>query len=167
VVSHYGGEAGCTGPGASQREPGRLVAGGPAGQRDVLASDADREAVAGQLSTAYAEGRLTAGEHAERVRAAYEARTLGGLGALTADLPVPVAAAADSEAAVILGKIDRCLLCALLILCPPAGIAWLLAARRRSRPAVEPPSAGAVACRGSAWPAPAALETTRFRAEDR
>jgi Domain of unknown function (DUF1707) len=129
----------------------------------VLASDADRETVAGQLSTAYAEGRLTAGEHSERVRAAYGARTLGGLGALTADLPAPPAAAADREAAVIPGKIDRCLLCALLILCPPAGIAWLLAARRRSRPAVEPPSAGAVASAGSAWPAPAGPETTRFR----
>jgi hypothetical protein len=130
VVSHYG-EFGSTGPGTSRREPGCLVAEAPAGQRDVLASDADRDAVAGRLSTAYAEGRLTAGEHAERVRAAYGARTFGGLGALTADLPARPATAAGREAAVIPGKIDPCLLCALLILCPPAGIAWLLAAHRR------------------------------------
>lgn len=117
----------------------------------VLASDADRDAAAGQLSSALAEGRLTAGEHSQRVEAAYAARTLGELGALIADLPAPAASAAVRQPEVIADEMDRCLLCALLILCPPAGIAWLLAARRRARAAAGPPvtraTAGAVTLR--------------------
>jgi hypothetical protein len=105
----------------------------PAGRPDVLASDADREAVSGRLSSAFAEGRLTAAEHAERVRGACGARTRGDLAALTADLPAPADGLADGPQAVP-QDVDRCLLCALLICCPPAGIAWLLAVRRRSRP---------------------------------
>ena len=121
-----------------QRAPGSLAMNGPAGHRDMLAADADREAVAGLLSTAFADGRLTAAEHAERAGAAYAARTHGELGVLTADLPAPAGASVERSAAVIPGEADRCLPCALLICCPPAGIAWLLAARRRSR-----------ACRGA------------------
>ncbi len=104
----------------------------PAGARPgTLASDADRDTAAGLLSEAFAEGRLTADEHSERARAAYAARTWAELARLTADLPVP-ADAAGRPAAMPVGM-DRCLLCTLLVLCPPAGIAWLLAARRRSR----------------------------------
>lgn len=125
-----------------------VVSGRAAGAGSVLASDTDRDAAAGRLSSALAEGRLTAGEHSERVGAAYAARTLGELGALTADLPAPARTAASREADRVAGKMDRCLLCALLILCPPAGIAWLLAARRRARAAAGPPvtraAAGAV-----------------------
>ncbi len=119
-----------------------------AGAGSVLASDADRDAAAGLLSSALAEGRLTAREHAERVGAAYSARTLGELGALTADLPAPARNAASPEPAAGPGEADRCLLCALLILCPPAGITWLLTARRRARAAygraVTRAAAGAV-----------------------
>jgi hypothetical protein len=132
-------------PVSQQREPGP----GQAGRRDVLACDADREAVVGLLSSAFAEGRLTASEHAERVRAAYAARTQPELSTLTADLPAP-AHDAGGQADVIHDGVDRCLLCALLILCPPAGIAWLLAARRRSRPSRRPPFAGTLASGGSA-----------------
>ena len=114
-------------------ETASTVMDGPAGRPDVLASDADREAVCGQLGSAFAEGRLTAAEHGERVRAAYGARTLGELAVLTADLPAPAGGLADGPRAVP-RDVDRCLLCALLICCPPAGIAWLLAARRRSHP---------------------------------
>lgn len=111
-----------------------VVRDGPAGERHVLASDADRDAVARRLSSAFAEGRLTSGEHAERVRVAYEARTAGDLAGLTGDLPGPAGDAGGRQAvAVRADGVDRCLLCALLILCPPAGIAWLLVARRRSR----------------------------------
>jgi hypothetical protein len=99
----------------------------------VLASDADRDAAASLLSEAFAEGRLTADEHGERARAAYAARTRAELARLTADLPVPADDAAARPAAMP-GGMDRCLLCALLVLCPPAGIVWLVAARRRSRP---------------------------------
>jgi hypothetical protein len=43
----------------------------------------------GLLRDAHADGRLTVDEHAERVERAYVARTLGELGALTADLAMP------------------------------------------------------------------------------
>jgi DUF1707 SHOCT-like domain len=142
-------------------QPGQTastVADGPAGQRHVLASDADRDAVAGRLSLAFAEGRLTSGEHAERVRVAYEARTTGELAGLTADLPRPAGDAEGRHAVRVRDDgVDRCLLCALLILCPPAGIAWLLAARRRSRPgpgrrlAPAPAGRAGTGVRGGGW----------------
>jgi hypothetical protein len=55
---------------------------------DMRASDADRERVAEALREAYAEGRLTVDEHAERVDAVYAAKTMGELVPLTRDLPV-------------------------------------------------------------------------------
>lgn len=110
-----------------------------AGAGPVLASDADRDAVAAQLSSALAEGRLTTGEHAERVEAAYTARTVEALSTLTADLPAPARDVVGREQAVIDSEADRCLLWALLILCPPAGIASLLAVRKRARAASRPP----------------------------
>jgi len=106
--------------------------GGP-GRPDVLASDADRDGVARRLGSAFAEGRLTADEHADRVQAIYGARTLGELAGLTADLPGPARAAGERQPALVPDEMDRCLLCALLICCPPVGIAWLLVARRRAR----------------------------------
>ena len=98
----------------------------------TLASDGERDTAVRVLSEAFAEGRLTADEHGERVRAAYAARTWQVLARLTADLPDPADAAEVAVAGAADG-LDRCLLCALLILCPPAGIAWLLTARRRAR----------------------------------
>jgi Domain of unknown function (DUF1707)/Cell wall-active antibiotics response 4TMS YvqF len=56
----------------------------PARQR---ASDADRELVATALGEAFASGRLNATEHAERLDAAFAARTIGELEPLTRDLP--------------------------------------------------------------------------------
>jgi hypothetical protein len=142
-------------PVAQPGQTATVVTGAPAGQRHVLASDADRDAVAGRLSTAFAEGRLTSGEHAERVRAAYQARTAGELAGLTADLPGPTGEAGGRQPVRVPDDgLDRCLLCALLILCPPAGIAWLLTARRRSRPGPGPaPALGATAAdiRGRDW----------------
>ena len=116
-----------------QREAASLVIHNRAGQPEVLASDTERDAVAVMLSSAFAEGRLTAAEHAERVRTAYVARTLGELAGLTADLPGPGDDADMQQAPLVPDRVDRCLLCALLICCPPAGIAWLLVARRRGR----------------------------------
>lgn len=53
-------------------------------------SDADRDQVAEVLHTAYAEGRISLDEHAERTSAALEARTFDDLTVLTADLvPAP------------------------------------------------------------------------------
>lgn len=56
-------------------------------EADLRASDADRERVAEALREAYAEGRLTAEEHGERVDAVYAAKTLSELVPLTRDLP--------------------------------------------------------------------------------
>jgi hypothetical protein len=56
-------------------------------EAELRASDADRERVAEALREAYAEGRLTAEEHSERVDAVYAAKTLGELVPLTSDLP--------------------------------------------------------------------------------
>jgi DUF1707 SHOCT-like domain len=99
----------------------------------TLAADADRDAAVGVLNEAFAEGRLTADEHAERVRQAYAARTWQELSGLTADLPVPAGSPGPAGTAgqTVTGVpvLDRWLLCALLCLCPPAGIAWLLPAR--------------------------------------
>jgi len=55
----------------------------------MRASDADRERVAGILREAYAEGRLTAVEHEERLSEAYRAQTYGDLIPVVRDLPVP------------------------------------------------------------------------------
>lgn len=115
-----------------QQDSGRDLARTAAGRTATLASDDDREAAARVLSEAFAEGRLTADEHGERVRAVYAARTWHELGRLTADLPDPDGAAGRAVADRTDG-LDRCLLYALLICCPPAGIAWLLAARHRAR----------------------------------
>ena len=102
----------------------------------TLASDGDRDTAARVLNEAFAEGRLTADEHAGRVREAYAARTWRELAGLAADLPGPAIslgpAGAAGPALAAVPKLDWCLLWALLILCPPAGIAWLLAARHRS-----------------------------------
>jgi len=54
--------------------------------RDLRASDFDRDRVVMLLAESAADGRLTADEHADRVERAYQARTLGELAALTADL---------------------------------------------------------------------------------
>ena len=56
-------------------------------EADLRASDADRERVASALRDAYAEGRLDAEEHSQRLDAAYAAKTLGELVPLTRDLP--------------------------------------------------------------------------------
>jgi Domain of unknown function (DUF1707)/Cell wall-active antibiotics response 4TMS YvqF len=59
--------------------------------RDLRASDADRERVTALLGEAAADGRLTLGEHSERIERAWSARTLGELAELTADLAAPSA----------------------------------------------------------------------------
>ncbi len=103
-----------------------------AGNTAMLASDGERDDAVRVLNEAFAEGRLAGNEHGERVRAAYAARTWRDLNRITADLPGPADAsghAAQGEP----GDLDQCLLCALLICCPPVGIARLLAARHRAR----------------------------------
>ncbi len=140
----------------------------------MLASDADRDAAADHLSSALAEGRLTTDEHDERIEAAYAARTLGELGELTADLPAATQGHVEGEAPAAGGETGLCLRCALLILCPPAGVAWLLATRRRcragSRPALreKAPLPGAIPrAAGRASPAAGMPRLGGSGAEDR
>lgn len=101
----------------------------------MRASDDDRDRAAGVLNAAFAEGRLTAGEHDERLSAAYSASTSLQLRELTGDLPAP---AGDTTQAIAgrgaLPEPDWCLLCLLLVVCPPAGIVWWLRSRRRPLP---------------------------------
>ena len=122
----------------TQGGPAWPRAGGP----QTLASDADRDTAAGLLSAAWAEGRLTADEHDQRLGAAYTARTWQQLDQLTADLPAPPAAATGQAAPGMFAGADLCLLCVLLVVCPPAGIAWLLLSWRRSRTDPDRPLAG-------------------------
>jgi len=113
----------------TQCAPAWPAAAGP----QTLASDADRDTVAGLLNAALAEGRLTADEHDKRLSGAYTARTWQQLDQLTADLPAPPAAATGQPATGMFAGADLCLLCVLLVVCPPAGIAWLFFCWHRSR----------------------------------
>jgi Domain of unknown function (DUF1707)/Cell wall-active antibiotics response 4TMS YvqF len=65
---------------------------------DLRASDADRAQVTEVLQAAYAEGRITLDEHAERTAAALSAKTFDDLTAITADL-VPTAQPSTPEEA--------------------------------------------------------------------
>lgn len=71
----------------SRQHPEAIPALPAAGVLQTRASDADRDAAAALLGAAFAEGRLTADEHGERISAAYAARTWQQLRQLTADLP--------------------------------------------------------------------------------
>lgn len=64
-------------------EPGDV---GPAAGGDLRVADSDRDLCLEVLNTAYAEGRITAGEHAERIDAASRARIFDDLIPLTRDL---------------------------------------------------------------------------------
>lgn len=97
----------------------------PAGPA-VLAADTDRDMAARVLNEAFAEGRLTADEHRDRVHAVYAARTWPELTQLTADLPGPAGLAEARAEPDWSLRLDPCLLCLLVCLCPPAGIALLL-----------------------------------------
>ena len=108
-----------------QASPTTPAMGGP----ETRASDADRDAAAGLLNAAFAEGRLTAGEHDQRLSAAFAALTWQQLHQLTADLPAPPGAAEPMVPAPF--TMPGLCLCVLLCLCPPAAIAWWLLSRRR------------------------------------
>ena len=57
----------------------------------TLASDTDRDLTASALNEAYAQGRLTPEEHAERTTLAFTARTHGDLDEVLVGLQAPVA----------------------------------------------------------------------------
>ena len=56
-------------------------------ERDLRIGDAEREQATSRLADHYAAGRLTTDEHAERLDAAWSARTYRDLEPLFADLP--------------------------------------------------------------------------------
>jgi hypothetical protein len=64
---------------------GHPVAGG--GQGEIRAADTDRDRVAGILSTAYSEGRLSSDEYDARLESALSARTYADLDHIVTDLP--------------------------------------------------------------------------------
>jgi hypothetical protein len=66
---------------------------------ELRACDEDRDRTAAQLGGALAVGRLTSTEYAERLDAAYAARTIGELAPLTRDLPEADSVAAGVEPA--------------------------------------------------------------------
>jgi hypothetical protein len=91
----------------------------------IRASDGERNQVVVLLQRGFADGRLTQAELEERVGAALAARTRDQLQALTADLP-----GADVQPARPAMVLQPWLLCLLLFLCPPAGLAYWLLSRR-------------------------------------
>jgi len=61
--------------------------------QSIRLSDAEREAAATDLGEHFAQGRLTAEEHAERLEQVWTARTRGEVAPIFRDLPSPYAAA--------------------------------------------------------------------------
>jgi uncharacterized protein DUF1707 len=94
----------------------------------VRASDAEREQAVALLQRGFADGRLALAEFEERVGAAYAARTRAQLRNLTADLP---ATEPPARPGLVL---DWRLLCILLCVCPPAGLAYWLLSLRQAAP---------------------------------
>jgi len=66
---------------------------------ETLASDSDRDVAADVLNEAFAQGRLTSEEHAERTTRAFAARTHGDLDRVLTGLHVPAAPANETHAA--------------------------------------------------------------------
>ena len=91
----------------------------------IRASDGERDQVVAVLQRHFADGRLTQAELEERAGAAFAARTREELRDLTADLP-----GADVQPARPAMALDPWLLCLLLWVCPPAGLAYWLLSRR-------------------------------------
>jgi len=91
----------------------------------IRASDGERDQVVGQLQRHFADGRLDQAELEERVGSALASRTRAQLSALTADLPDAGVRRARPATA-----LDPWLLCLLVCLCPPAGLAYWLLSRR-------------------------------------
>jgi hypothetical protein len=67
---------------------------------DLRASDEQRDHAAAEIREHFAAGRLTDEELSDRLQAAYAARTVGELEALTADLPKLPATRAQPKAAI-------------------------------------------------------------------
>ncbi len=95
----------------------------------VRASDAEREQTVALLQRGFADGRLDLAELEGRVGAAYAARTRAQLRDLTVDLP-----AVEQQPTRPGLVLDWRLLCILLCVCPPAGLAYWLLSLRQTAP---------------------------------
>jgi hypothetical protein len=62
--------------------------------QSIRLSDSEREAAAADLGEHFAQGRLTADEHAERLEQIWAAKTRGEIAPIFRDLPSPYAAVA-------------------------------------------------------------------------
>ena len=71
------------------------------GQARMRAADADRDRVAGILSTAYSEGRLSRDEYDARLESALSARTYADLDHVVTDLPAAQAAVPSPAAPIM------------------------------------------------------------------
>ena len=123
-------------------------------------SDTERDAAAADLGEHYAQGRLSAEEHDERLTAVWAAKTRGELPGLFADLPSPFArtvaqpvaqpvpapptaawpAARRSRGLPPAVKVTAAVLLAILVLTHLplvllAGVIWIVIARSHGRPA--------------------------------
>ena len=67
--------------------------------QSIRLSDAEREAAAADLGEHFAQGRLTADEHAERLEQVWAAKTRGEVAPIFRDLPSPFAGVAIPVAA--------------------------------------------------------------------
>lgn len=110
----------------------------------VRASDADRDQVVTILQEQYAVGRLSLDEFQARSAASWSATTWGDLLEQIRDLPARPAFLTDHLAMVsppprpaplpgFPGDPDLVLLIVLLVICPPAGVIYLLIRRNQSR----------------------------------
>ena len=84
---------------------GYPVAGGEQGK--MRAADADRDRVAGILSAAYSEGRLSRDEYDARLESALSARTHGDLDHLVTDLPAAQATGLTPAATTMVTPLAR------------------------------------------------------------
>jgi hypothetical protein len=67
--------------------------------QSIRLSDAEREAAAADLGEHFAQGRLTADEHAERLEQVWAAKTRGEIAPIFRDLPSPYSAVAAGPVA--------------------------------------------------------------------
>jgi len=73
----------------------------------IRLSDAEREAAAADLGEHFAQGRLTADEHSERLEQIWGAKTRGEIAPIFGDLPSPYAVAAASAPVRDIRRDDR------------------------------------------------------------
>jgi DUF1707 SHOCT-like domain len=104
----------------------------------IRASDADRDHVVDLLRDQYTEGRLTLEEFTSRVATASAARTWGELRAQLSDLPVNpgFGGAGPGQVAAVPAQTPDAglvLLVVLLVVCPPAGLAYWYFCYRQSQ----------------------------------